>query len=339
MIVSLTGKILKDKKLIIEDIQDGDADNDDDDNFKPRYIISIFRVNGQRVYHPDNEREFHRILENPLHFRRLVRTEPMLHFSLLWRYNTLLYLKKKIHPKVWLSRIAYTILLNESSSTSHNIWQYYGTIETLSLALIVISKQWAQGDFKQLLFLNLNDISAIIFIAHVYQLFENKKYAQNYMDYSNGRSNITVWRPNSYNLLNWFEMAVKKILKRLPSNKLNAMKQYFKLLSYDKIKCGNINCNKNYLKDQYNFQLSIITCDKLSRFSNKRVTQYIEKVHEKWASRMICNQWKICKNCKRIKYCSRRCQKISWNQQDHAKKCFNVINQTSRISKRRKVIT
>lgn len=326
MIVSLTAKIIAKRKLIIEDQI---HEEEDFEYCHPRYIISIFKLDGQEINEPHNQREFRTVLENPLHYRRLVRSDQMLYYSLLWRYNTLLYLKDEIDSKVWRERMTYSILLNDSPSTTHNIWKYYGAIESLTLAFSVIYKEWTDKDFEQLFSLNLNDISSIIFIVCIYQLFRNKQYTQCYINFLNGRKD--VWQPNGDTPLNFLESLVKKILLLIPSKALDAMKQYFKLLSYNKIKCGNINCNKNYLKHQYNFQLSIINPDQLSTFAKCNVTKYLKQIQQKWVTKRMHNQWKICKNCKRVKYCSKRCQKISWNEQDHRKYCFEVKDYTKRF--------
>ena len=37
-----------------------------------------------------------------------------------------------------------------------------------------------------------------------------------------------------------------------------------------------------------------------------------------WQNRKQINKWYICGECRLVKYCSRKCQKISWNRQNHA---------------------
>ena len=75
--------------------------------------------------------------------------------------------------------------------------------------------------------------------------------------------------------------------------------QIYKASWYHQIKCGNINCDKNYLTDKYGIEPFEDKCDQLKAI----------------------NKWYVCSGCKCVKYCSRRCQKISWNRQYHGNQC------------------
>ena len=48
--------------------------------------------------------------------------------------------------------------------------------------------------------------------------------------------------------------------------------------------------------------------------------------YDAWNARETINKWYICKGCKCVKYCSRKCQKISWNKYNHDKQC-KIIQQ------------
>ena len=89
------------------------------------------------------------------------------------------------------------------------------------------------------------------------------------------------------------------------------------------IMCGNDKCGKYYIKDKYGFN-----------WANRFVYTYIhpkdtpglpeEEVNEmcqKWRNRVTRKRWFICAGCKTTHYCSRRCQKLSWNRYGHRKNC------------------
>eukprot|EP01084_Bolivina_argentea_P287646 493583_1 len=73
-------------------------------------------------------------------------------------------------------------------------------------------------------------------------------------------------------------------------------------------KCGNILCKKIYLENKY----GIITD-----------ATFMDLVKQ-WENRKVINKWYMCKGCKCIKYCSKYCQKISWNFQNHRYYCTAI---------------
>ena len=79
-----------------------------------------------------------------------------------------------------------------------------------------------------------------------------------------------------------------------------------RLIDYCCQKCGNTKCNKTYLQSKYG--LSLKSTIKM-------------KKDGLWHNRKQINKWYICGGCKLVKYCSRKCQKISWNKQNHAYQC------------------
>lgn len=286
---------------------------------KPRYAIAIFTMNGKYIKNPHYQIDFLKILKDPLHYKRIIFEQPTLYLSLLWRHNHTLFTDNKIDEKCLMQRMAQTILL--LSSKSHNVWQYFGAIESLNLILLLIWADWICKCFEQIE-LNINDLSSIIFSSHIQRLYKNKAFKQCYIDFQNGRCQ---------NEIKSTKKTIKSALTKLSLIELTTMTRYFKLLSYNKIKCGNINCNKNYLKDQYHLEISIIDYDKLSQFLKKNVNEYLQKLYNEWKNKVIYNEWRICKNCKRVKYCSKKCQKISWNKQNHRKYCNRYHIQYSTV--------
>ena len=64
--------------------------------------------------------------------------------------------------------------------------------------------------------------------------------------------------------------------------------------------CGNFRCCKNYQDDKYGAG--------------------IDKTDESWRNRKVINKWYICKGCRSMYYCGRKCQKISWKY-GHRRQC------------------
>ena len=306
-------------------------ENKEEDDFNPRIVINIYSLDGKPLRDPYKESLFKLLFENPLHYRKLVFSQPRLCFAVLWRYNSILYANNTIYPKDFVQRMAQTVLLLPSKKGIHNIWQYYGAIESCSLVISIIYREWSSTDFAKLFDLDLSEVSSIIFIRHIFYLFRNGKFKQSYFDYLNDRTD--VWRPGIYTkdvvctykseVCHKIEEIIKESLLIIPSTILDEMERYFKLLSYNKIKCGNSKCKKNYLKDQY--QLSVIPVETLSKFNRKHIENYLKQLYKKWENKQIHNEWRICKRCQRVRYCSRKCQKISWNKQEHGKDCFRMF--------------
>ena len=71
--------------------------------------------------------------------------------------------------------------------------------------------------------------------------------------------------------------------------------------------CGNSRCCKDYTKDKYGFDMD----------------DFGETVDddEMWVNRKVINQWYICKGCRTTYYCSKKCQKLSWNKGGHRMQC------------------
>lgn len=81
---------------------------------------------------------------------------------------------------------------------------------------------------------------------------------------------------------------------------------------YMQINCGNIKCNKNYMLDKYGIDPNISIND--PDLSSKHPLNL-------WRKREAIRKWYICKGCKNIYYCSRKCQKLSWNRDGHRRQC------------------
>ena len=138
--------------------------------------------------------------------------------------------------------------------------------------------------------------------------------------------------------MKWIQNSDKSrnYLKRLVSVKVDLdCKEYFKLLSQGLLTelvgppvdlslaklynesttfCGNVRCSKDALQDKYGvnekeFDDPLKILDALSKFSHNREKR---------------KKWYICKGCKTTHYCSRRCQKVSWNRQNHKYQCQKI---------------
>ena len=67
------------------------------------------------------------------------------------------------------------------------------------------------------------------------------------------------------------------------------------------IQCGNRACHTSYAKHKYGMET-------------------VEFIKGKMKT-VIVHKWHICKGCKCVYYCSRKCQKIAWNRQGHKAVC------------------
>ena len=109
---------------------------------------------------------------------------------------------------------------------------------------------------------------------------------------------------------------------------LECVTRYQRLRTYSKIKCGNIDCKINYLDHKYgtNFSIdrNILDLENDSHYNDYDVAAISKDTNEKWKRRERINKWYICKGCKCVRYCSKRCQKISWNIYDHKKQCVKI---------------
>lgn len=86
-----------------------------------------------------------------------------------------------------------------------------------------------------------------------------------------------------------------------------------KLACYDRIKCGNNECTKNYLMDKYGIDfVSMNPC--VDNNGSDKDRKGIIKLNKQWNQRKKVNKWYICNGCKIVKYCSSKCQKIAWNK-------------------------
>eukprot|EP01084_Bolivina_argentea_P130035 229592_1 len=88
--------------------------------------------------------------------------------------------------------------------------------------------------------------------------------------------------------------------------------------------CGNVHCTKGYLENKYGIKIAHWTENKTQQeqmiiFSKEMIA---------WHNREVINDWYICSGCKFVKYCSRRCQKISWSKQNHRYHC-KIMQQTN----------
>lgn len=87
---------------------------------------------------------------------------------------------------------------------------------------------------------------------------------------------------------------------------IDESRRVYKAYKYQNIKCGNNNCRKSYTMDKYGFE---------------PFPELSLEMLQKWENRNSRKKWYICKGCKTVYYCSRKCQKINWNKGEHRKHC------------------
>eukprot|EP01083_Nonionella_stella_P108652 316183_1 len=83
------------------------------------------------------------------------------------------------------------------------------------------------------------------------------------------------------------------------------------------MRCGNVKCNNKYLMYKYG--------DRASEVYDVRLHEgYFQNGWKKWKPLKPIRKWYICSGCKLIYYCSRKCQKMSWNRQNHKFHCLEL---------------
>eukprot|EP01084_Bolivina_argentea_P287644 493580_1 len=119
-------------------------------------------------------------------------------------------------------------------------------------------------------------------------------------------------------------LAVLDIVVKVIKHILSPIEQYaFVNCSYyimnglNECKCGNVICKKKYIQRKYGISFSQLEL-------NQRTLGTLTALHTLWKNKKVINKWYICSGCKCIKYCSRYCQKISWNKQNHAFYCKKI---------------
>ena len=112
-------------------------------------------------------------------------------------------------------------------------------------------------------------------------------------------------------LINLFHKQFSKdnLGKEYLERKIKASIEYQKFHTYSSVRCGNIECTAEYV----NYD-KLFDCDFIEYFESE----------DKRRKDVNTNKWYICKGCKTVRYCSRRCQKISWNRCDHRRQCGEI---------------
>eukprot|EP01084_Bolivina_argentea_P175320 303636_1 len=80
--------------------------------------------------------------------------------------------------------------------------------------------------------------------------------------------------------------------------------------SYKTTKCNNIICNKQYLKYNNNYLEALV---------HSQGTATV-----KWKDYYNGSKWYKCSSCRLVYYCSKKCQKIDWNRNNHRKLCRKI---------------
>ena len=98
------------------------------------------------------------------------------------------------------------------------------------------------------------------------------------------------------------------VLKVLPRQSM-----FGSLRPYLFVKCGNIKCNIRYVEHKYGIKVPDVNGDGTADLTIQC---------EQWQNRKKSTEnWYICNGCKTTYYCSRRCQKKSWNRYGHRRQC------------------
>ena len=143
----------------------------------------------------------------------------------------------------------------------------------------------------------------------------------------------TIMTPNLGSILNFYRGLAENSNNK-QKNKINAsllnlnskgmdtekiciyMKDLQKMTEQMRIECGNIKCKRDYLFDKYNCKFIRDTDDNMNDLELAKYNKNLWKNKK----RNETNAWKICKGCKAIYFCSRKCQKIAWKF-GHAGSC------------------
>ena len=110
----------------------------------------------------------------------------------------------------------------------------------------------------------------------------------------------------------WMRLSAQFPNRHILSKPLTEMQDH------QKLKCGNMICRKKYSEDVYGIELPDDSFPK---------PKYVKQ----WNNKKAKKRWKICKGCKTTYYCSRRCQKVSWNRGYHKYQCLILQNMTNLI--------
>eukprot|EP01084_Bolivina_argentea_P073580 133512_1 len=119
---------------------------------------------------------------------------------------------------------------------------------------------------------------------------------------------IQYKKQNEIKIRNNHKESIYLFRKSYDHNKRKSLKQQIKSLKFTldnadrhNIKCGNSKCIKSYVYNKYG-------------------NWFLEN-EDMWKDREIKNKWYLCSGCKVVKYCSRKCQKYAWNQENHKLRC------------------
>ena len=99
--------------------------------------------------------------------------------------------------------------------------------------------------------------------------------------------------------------------------------RYEKVRKYWNRRCGNDGCNVNYLMHKYGTDFNINQKKHWNLEYCKDDGIYANTIKH-WDEREVKNKWYTCKGCTCMKYCSKRCQKVSWNYQNHRQHCKKI---------------
>eukprot|EP01083_Nonionella_stella_P301764 1037155_1 len=83
------------------------------------------------------------------------------------------------------------------------------------------------------------------------------------------------------------------------------------------MRCGNVKCDNKYLMYKYGNRASEVYDVRLHE-------GYFQTGWKEWKPLKPIRKWYICSGCKLIYYCSRKCQKMSWNRQNHKFHCLEL---------------
>eukprot|EP01084_Bolivina_argentea_P257238 433335_1 len=135
------------------------------------------------------------------------------------------------------------------------------------------------------------------------------------------RSTIAYLNPKIQSLsLSLLDMSIKFDFFPV-TNEIKRQLELCLMVDLNHCKCGNVSCGNIYLQHKY----AIICPYEFEKDINVTAVECIT-LYKMWKKRKAINKWYICSGCKCVKYCSRHCQKISWNKQNHAVYCKKKHN-------------